>query len=476
MLALMRASLLRPPSVAATLGATCRVCRCPSAAQSRLLSKATACAFKQPEPPSIPDHLPTEEGFSIVTPEDPEKDVRFAFRVGFRDVQNAEQSKLRLDHYLAKELPEVSRAKLQHGIRLGLVTVNGNPQVQKHTSVRAGDIVRCALPPPPTTTASPEDIPLEIVFEDEHLMVVNKAAGMVVHPAPGHPTGTLVNAVLHHCGLPALDLAPGQAPPDFLSNWPDPGALSEEEDPILAEEEFEAPAGAPPPAGSTPPLLRPGIVHRLDMGTTGLMVVAKDATTQWHLSDQFKAHTVERTYHGIVLREPIGRRGIVEARIARDPKDRKRMTALPVHDSRGRWARSRWEVLEPLAQGGAALVKWNLETGRTHQIRVHAKHVGHPLFGDVTYGGHGGHAQTKLAKNHVARREKAQQLLVGLGRPALHAKSLGFEHPITGQRMQFDSQLPDDLEVVLHGLRHLYDKEPRKDRGRDTARPKRGFL
>ena len=421
---------------------------------------------------------------------------------------------LRLDAYLAGRFEaasgplRASRSKVQAAIRGGCVKVNGRGATKPSLSVRPGDCVECLLPAPVPLLASPEDIPLVIAYEDEHLLVVDKPAGLVVHPAPGWPGGTLVNALLHHLGLPAAEAGPAGGGAGLIPVPPDTGRGSsgdsddygdlldgldgEEEDleegghhPLQSQLALLRPGPAPP--------IRPGLVHRLDRGTSGLLVVAKTAAVHAHLAGQFKGRTVRRVYLSIVHGEgpaPGGllggdrdgpdsefkaglgrgngpqaqaqaqaRRGRVEANVGRDPRDRQKMAV--VGPGRGRPAASRWAVLGRLAGGAASLVEWRLETGRTHQIRVHARHLGCPLLGDAAYGpGAGPAGAAALAAGSGGRlsREGAEELLGGLvlpdgaARPALHAATLGFQHPATGEELDFEAALPADFAGLLRGL------------------------
>eukprot|EP00887_Chlorella_sp_A99_P003203 scaffold9.g3203.t1 len=625
---------------------------------------------------------------------------------------SSEQGKLRLDAFLSARLPAASRARLQASIRQGLVLVNGRPGLKPSLQVRPGDTVAASVAAPPPLEAAPEALPLEVVFEDEHVMVVNKidlaplsllphssptgmasatvavdsgcdlgespvwdertstlyfvdinakrvhvfrpadgshrtlqlaepvgcvaltsdpgrllaalqhdvvervlatvpeshgresmrfndgkvspqgtlvvgrmhakwregqrgrlyrldpgrcaAAGMVMHPSPGHYSGTLVNALLHHCGLPAMRLARGAAPPASLAGAAGAAASADEELAGEAEEEDEedeelwsdddgdsqlellplplssAPGGpggppqqppatpepAPAPAGAgagdaagaaaaaaAAGVLRPGIVHRLDRGTTGLLVVAKSDVAHASLAAQFKsreascglalglqlvrasalgaarerrpwggpgaarqrpiqeaaralpdggrrrslvraAPQVSRAYVAVTLGAPAPPEGRVATNVGRDLRDRKRMAAFAYASARGRTAASNYRTLELLAGGAAALVEWRLETGRTHQIRVHAKHLGHPLLGDETYGGGPAAAGAALGGRRGAGAAAAAAAAArALGRPALHARTLGFCHPASGLRLLFECELPADFEAALEALR-----------------------
>ena len=310
----------------------------------------------------------------------------------------------RLDVFLARSVENTSRSALQRAIRQGQVLVNGRAVLRVSATVAYGDVVRWRRVPQAPSLVPPEPLPLDIVYEDPYLMVVDKPAGMPVHPGAGHRTGTLVNALLHHVGAGPLDpLAPG--PCDGLSA-----------------------------AHTTSGPVRPGIVHRLDKDTTGLLVVAKDDVTHRALARQFEARSARRRYAGIVRGRPDPASGVIDAPIGRDPRDRKKMAVT----SRGRRAVTAFETTEVFHQ--AALLRFSLQTGRTHQIRVHARHIGHPILGDSTYGGKG-------------PREQGGSMLAGLARQALHAERLGFVHPQTGREEVFVSRLPDDMLEVLGRLR-----------------------
>jgi 23S rRNA pseudouridine1911/1915/1917 synthase len=259
--------------------------------------------------------------------------------------------------------------------------------------VKAGQAVEVAVPEPAPAAPAPEDIPLRVVHEDAHLIVIDKPAGLVVHPGAGTASGTLVNALLHR----VKDLS------------------------------------------GVGGVLRPGIVHRLDRGTSGLLVVAKDDATHQGLARQFAARTVEKEYLAVVLGRPRRASGTVDAPIGRDPVHRKRMS---VKAPRGRAARTGYTVEESF--DGAALLRVRLHTGRTHQIRVHLASIGHPIAGDATYGGR---------RLPAAAATRLRDAVAALDRPALHAARLAFAHPATGARLWFESPLPDDLARLLRTLR-----------------------
>jgi 23S rRNA pseudouridine1911/1915/1917 synthase len=298
----------------------------------------------------------------------------------------------RLDRWLAGQLTDLSRARLQALIEDGAVRVDGRG-ARASARVKAGQSVEVAVPDPAPAAPAPEDIPLRVVHEDAQLIVIDKPAGLVVHPGAGTASGTLVNALLHR----VTDLS------------------------------------------GVGGVLRPGIVHRLDRGTSGLLVVAKDDATHQGLARQFASRTVEKEYLAVVLGRPRPASGTIEAPIGRDPVHRKRMS---VKAPRGRAARTGYAVEESF--DGAALLRLRLHTGRTHQIRVHLASIGHPIAGDATYGGR------RLPAAAAARLRDA---VAGLERPALHAARLAFSHPATGARLSFESPLPDDLARLLHTLR-----------------------
>ena len=300
----------------------------------------------------------------------------------------------RLDRWLAGRLPDLSRARLQALIDEGAVHVDGRA-ARRSARVKPGQSVEVSVPDPAPAAPQPEDIPLRVVHEDPQLIVIDKPAGLVVHPGAGTAGGTLVNALLHR----VKDLS------------------------------------------GVGGVLRPGIVHRLDRGTSGLMVVAKDDATHQHLARQFASRTVEKEYLAVVVGRPRRASGAVDAPIGRDPVHRKRMS---VRAPRGRAARTTYVVEEPLA--GAALLRVRIHTGRTHQIRVHLASIGHPIVGDATYGSR---------RASASGGERLAAAVRALDRPALHASRLSVTHPATGERLTFTSPLPEDLSALLERLRRL---------------------
>ena len=304
----------------------------------------------------------------------------------------------RLDKVLAPLFPDLSRARLQALIGEGRLTLDGQPVTDASRKAKAGTYV-LAVPPPAPADPEPEAIPLAVLYEDEHLIVVDKPAGMAVHPAPGTPNGTLVNALLHHCG-PSLSGVGGVA--------------------------------------------RPGIVHRLDKDTSGVMVAAKSDAAHRGLSALFATHDIDRLYVALTRGAPSPAQGVIETRLGRSPGDRKKMAVLR---SGGRAAVTHYRVeaaYGPQDRPLAARVACQLETGRTHQIRVHMASKGSPCLGDPVYG---------AGQPAAAVRERIAA--AGLKRQALHAAVLGFVHPITGEALRFETPLPSDMAALEQGLKAL---------------------
>lgn len=319
-----------------------------------------------------------------------------------RIVADARQSLIRIDKFLMDRLPNVSRNKLQKAIKDGFVKVN-NQQIKPNHKIHPHDVVIIALPEPPRDTeVVPEDIPLDIVFEDEHLLVVNKNAGMVVHPAYQNWTGTLVNALAYH-----------------FQNLP----------------EMQGNEG------------RPGLVHRIDKDTSGLLVIAKTPLAMAGLAKQFFDHSIDRSYIALVWGEPEPEKGTINVHLGRSLKDRRITAAFP-EGNIGRHAITHYEVLETLRY--VSLIRCNLETGRTHQIRAHMKYLGHPIFNDATYGGN------KILKGTTFSKYKAfvENCFKIIPRQALHARTLGFVHPATNKYISFDSSIPEDMQQVLDKWEH----------------------
>ncbi len=306
-----------------------------------------------------------------------------------------ERAGLRLDVYLAEAVEDASRSLMQRLIKEGRVTIDGAPCGKGRRKVKAGERVQVEIPPPPPAKPAPEDLPLDILFEDEHLLFINKASGMVVHPAPGHYTGTLVNAVLHHCA--AFQQSGGDAQ-------------------------------------------RPGIVHRLDRFTSGVMIVAKAESAFRHLAAQAAAHSFERQYLALVRGEFEEERGRITASIGRSIADRTRMAVTAV---RAKDAVTNFEVRERF--GCASLLALWLDTGRTHQIRVHMRFTGKPVLGDPIYG--------VTDFSGMALPPEVQEALAALPGQALHAERLGIVHPATGKAMAFSAPPPAPFQRALEALR-----------------------
>lgn len=320
----------------------------------------------------------------------------------YRIQVDAGQSLIRIDKFLSDRLPNASRNRIQNGIRDGMVKVNGN-DIKSNYKVRPDDIVSISLPTPPRDTeVVPENIPLNIVFEDSELLVVDKPPGMVVHPAYNNWTGTLVNALVYH-----------------FQNLPE----------------------MPDNEG------RPGLVHRIDKDTSGLLVIAKTEHALNRLARQFFDHSIERIYQALVWGVPKQMDGTIDVMIGRSLKDRRVVSAFPEGDY-GKNAITHYKVLRDLRY--VSLIECKLETGRTHQIRSHMKYIGHPLFNDAMYGG------DKILKGTVFSKYKSfvQNCFKILPRQALHAKSLGFVHPISNKFLHFDSPLPDDFKEVIEKWDH----------------------
>lgn len=297
----------------------------------------------------------------------------------------------RLDQFVARSLADITRAAVQRLIDEGLVVVDGKPQ-KGSLKLRGGETVRVEVPPPKPALPQAEEIPLTVVYEDSDLIVVDKSAGMVVHQGAGNYGGTLVNALLAHCG----DLS---------------GVGGE---------------------------IRPGIVHRIDKDTSGLLVAAKNDRAHQGLAEQFARHSIKRIYEALVYGSPREDRGKIESLIGRHPTDRTKMSGKV---RSGKRAVTRWEATARYE--GVTLMRLRLETGRTHQIRVHLSEAGHPLLGDPVYDG------GRLAG---VRDTQLKKLITDLGRQALHARTLGFVHPVTGEYREFESQLPADMQHIIDYL------------------------
>jgi len=320
----------------------------------------------------------------------------------YRFVADPGQSLLRIDKYLFVRLESTSRTRIQNAANAGNILVNNTP-VKPNYKVKPGDIVQIVLPSPPREIELiPQDIPLNIVYEDEDVVVVNKEPGMVVHPAYGNYTGTLVNALMWHF----KDL------------------------PLFQTGE-----------------LRPGLVHRIDKNTSGILVIAKNEFSLNRLSKQFYDRTTDRKYIALIWGNPDSPEGTISGNVGRNIRDRKIMQVFP-DGNQGKPAVTHYKVLENF--GYVSLVECKLETGRTHQIRVHFSYIRHPLFNDGEYGGD----QILKGTTFASYQQYVRNCFKILPRQALHAKSLSFDHPVTGKRLFFDSDLPDDMKQVIEKWRN----------------------
>ncbi len=310
----------------------------------------------------------------------------------------------RLDRFIVEGCPDLTRSQIKRLIDEGCVQI-GEACAKAGSRLRGGETVTVRVPPPAPAEALPEEISLSVLYEDAHLIVVDKPAGLVVHPAPGHQGGTLVNALLHRC--------------------PDLAGVGGE--------------------------LRPGIVHRLDKDTSGVMVATKNDAAHNHLARQFKQHSINRRYVALVHGLVNGERGTVDNAIGRHPVHRKKMSGA---SRAGRRAVTHWRVLRRFEAERLTLVELTLETGRTHQIRVHFSEMNHPVAGDPVYGSKG----LLKAVPDTALRARIEKL----DRQALHARLLGFVHPVTGEYMEFESPLPDDLRQIVDDLEKKYGQGDRR--------------
>ena len=319
------------------------------------------------------------------------------------------QAPIRIDKYMSTHLEDTSRNRIQQAFKEGYVRVGETP-VKANYIVRPGDVIRFVMPYRRRgLEIIPQDIPLNIVHEDDDVLVVNKPAGMVVHPGHGHYEGTLINALSHHLGISQ-----------------DADALDE----------------------------RMGIlVHRIDKDTSGLLAVAKNDESQLKLAKQFFDHSIDRRYNAIVWGDMPEDEGTVESYIGRDPGDRLRFRSVADEDH-GKRAVTHWKVLERF--GFVTLVECKLETGRTHQIRVHMSQLGHPIFNDERYGG----AEIRKGTIYAKYRQFIQNCFEICPRQALHARTLGFVHPRTGEWLQFDSALPEDMAALLEKWRKYSGQMP----------------
>ena len=306
----------------------------------------------------------------------------------------------RIDRLLAQRLPGLSRSRLQALIAAGQLSAGGATIKEPSHRVKPGQTFAIVVPEVEPASPAAQAIALDIIFEDTHIIVIDKPAGMVVHPAPGNPDRTMVNALIAHCG----------------------GSLR-----------------------GVGGVRRPGIVHRLDKDTSGLIVAAKDDRAHQGLVAQFAARSVERAYIAVVWGTPAARLGRIEGNIGRSPRNRKKMAVLT---RGGRPAATGYRVLQALAGGAASVLECRLETGRTHQIRVHLSARGHPLIGDRVYGRAAGRRVSQLASG-------GRVAAAAMSRQALHARSLGFRHPASGEELRFESDLPADIKNLINSLESL---------------------
>jgi 23S rRNA pseudouridine1911/1915/1917 synthase len=359
-------------------------------ASSRFLIILLRLPFQTPASHNQPDQMSANNPETLL-----DEDDLFEH---YRLVADKGQGLLRLDKYLNLHVANASRTKIQNGIEAEAVKVNGKVTKASY-KVKPLDVITLSLPQPPRDTEIlAENIPIDILYEDDVLLIVNKPAGMVVHPAHGNWDGTLINALVYH-----------------FQNLPT-GRNGEG---------------------------RPGLVHRIDKDTSGLLVIAKTEFAMTFLAKQFFDHSIERTYHTLVWGEPKQWKGTIEGHIGRSARDRRVMDIFE-DESQGKHAVTHYETLKPLRY--VSLIKCNLETGRTHQIRAHMQHIGHPIFNDGSYGG------TKILRggstgSYKAMVENCFEMLPG---QALHAKSLGFIHPSTKKWVQFDTDLPPGFQAILN--------------------------
>lgn len=327
----------------------------------------------------------------------------------FRFVVDPGTELLRIDKYLFNLIKHTSRNKVQQAAKAGCIVVNGKPEKQNY-KVHPNDVISVLMPNPPRDTEIiPEDIPLNIAYEDDDLLIINKEPGMVVHPAFGNFTGTMVNALYYYL------------------------------------KDQKLPDGSP---------MKPLLVHRIDKNTSGLIAVTKNELAQMRLAKVFFDHDLERKYWALVWGDFEEDEGTIVGNVGRNPKDRMVMAVFPEGSEQGKHAVTHWRVLERF--GYVTLVECQLETGRTHQIRVHMQHIGHPLFNDEAYGGH------RILKGTTF--SKYQQFIRNcfalMPRQALHAKSIGFVHPISGKFVKFESELPEDFQAVIEKWRNYVSNRP----------------
>jgi 23S rRNA pseudouridine1911/1915/1917 synthase len=320
------------------------------------------------------------------------------------------QEPIRIDRFLVARIGSTTRTRVQNACEAGFIIVNGKP-VKSNYKIRPGDEISIVLTVPPRIVeVRPENIPVNIIYEDDYLAIVNKEAGMVVHPGYGNYTGTLVNALAWH-----------------FQNLP------------VSKTKL----------GNDQVLERPGLVHRIDKNTTGLLVIAKTELAMMKLAKELYDRKMDRKYAAICWGEPNPSEGTIRSNMGRDLRDRKLRTVFPEDSTQGKLAITHYKVIESL--GYVSLIECKLETGRTHQIRVHMKSIGHPLFNDNEYGGN----EVLKGLNTASYRQFVRNCFDILPRQALHAQTLGLIHPMTGKKMLFEAPMPEDMKAVLEKFRRL---------------------
>jgi 23S rRNA pseudouridine1911/1915/1917 synthase len=373
--------------------------------------------------------LPVPENPEIETPEEDDQELFEHYRF----VIDKGQELLRIDKFLMNRIENATRSKIQHAAEAGRIHVNAKP-VKSNYRVKPQDIITILYTEPQREIELiPQDIPINIVFEDKDLIIVNKAAGMVVHPAYGNYKGTLINALVYHfANLPVRE---------YQHKDSEKGKKKSAEG---AADRLKFDAQISP--GLIDARIRPGLVHRIDKNTSGLLVIAKTDSAMISLARLFADHTIDRTYQALVWGDFKEDTGTITGNIGRSLKDRKKMEVFP-NGEFGKTAITHYKVLERF--GYVTLIECKLETGRTHQIRVHMRYAGHPIFNDETYGG------DRILKGTTFSKYKqfVENCFKLLPRQALHAKSLGFQHPTTGKNIHFDSNLPPDMEALLQKWR-----------------------
>jgi 23S rRNA pseudouridine1911/1915/1917 synthase len=363
--------------------------------ETAALDAAAAAFFDSPaqhQPPNEPEGCQVEEEIDDLLDDDSALPSDAADHVLTLGPVAPDDQGQRLDRWLATQAPELSRSRIKSLLDQGKVSLDGTVATSANSRLSAGQNLSLRIPPAAPATPQPQAIPLTVVYEDEHLIVIDKPAGMVVHPAPGSPDGTLVNALLHHCQ----------------------GSLS-----------------------GIGGVARPGIVHRIDKETSGLLVVAKSDPAHHGLAKQFAAHSLDRAYWALVWGRPTPAKGEITGNIGRNPQNRQKMAVVP---RGGKEALTRYRTLDRYQDDAMSLVECRLATGRTHQIRVHMTHIGHALLGDPLYGSQ---------KRRKLLDSLSQNAISDFCRQALHAYRLGFVHPITGETLCFTSPMASDISALI---------------------------